>query len=102
MEIGGYDIVLNTTNISELIEIVREAWPNLITITESSFEFFIFKDKEFLKLWDELGLDLDNSGTVLHFIVGEDTTILVCDDKDDPIVRELVHYAEPFYDSYPK
>lgn len=103
MEIGGYDIVLNTTNISELIEIVRKSWPYLVDYSDAETgDFFIFKNSSYLKVWYDRGFNPDDSNTMFHFIVGDDTTTLVCDDKDDSIVKALVHYAEPFYDSYPK
>lgn len=101
MEIGGYDIILNTTNISELIEVVTSSWPDLESDSEGN-SFFVFMDEGYLKSYLEFGITPENSHGILQFIVGEDTTTLVCDDKDDPVVRELVHYAEPFYDSYPK
>jgi hypothetical protein len=90
------EIVLNTTNVYELIEVARTAWPELFSEEYSDGDsFFVFKNFHYADVFFDNGLNSAGPGTMIEFVIDENSIILVCDDKDDPVVKEILHYAEP-------
>lgn len=99
MEIGGYDIVIETLlSPSEaeetILHIIRDYWPDLVTERPDDglyeHEMFIYKDQAAKDSWDDDGGTDDNLTTMIMTIIDENHhQVTVVHDNNWKIIEEL-------------
>lgn len=94
MEIGGYDIIIETNNPKGLASQIMWflGWEEGIIEKDSGkgFEndFFYYKDKKSKAFWDDCGAPETGEDNMVHFIMREDHITIVADERISTLIRE--------------
>ncbi len=88
MSIGGKDMFLMHPKRTDYLDAIKTVWPNAVQEADPEIGFFVYKDAEAQKLWDEKG---DHNANDMIYVIPElnAVTLVVFDDKD-PAVKQVV------------